>query len=148
MCRYALFSQARSHECKDRNMLVEEFMKLTRKRSKNDKSTCLLYGSTGTGKTWCTDWLHYGNTGLINMSVEGSGKFVAVANHDIVIFDEMPKNMKLWQKDRGGSATMLQLLHGDSTTIKVPGTLVQIQNPPWALIISKYWEPEYISPKM
>ena len=136
------------NECKDKNVLVEEFMKFTEKRSRNDKHSCLLHGSTGTGKTWCTDWLHFGNTGLVNMSVEGSGKFVAVANHDIVIFDEMPKNMKLCQKDRGGSATMLQLLHGDNTSIKVPGTLIQISHPPWAIILSNYWEPEYITPEM
>ena len=136
------------NECKERNLLIEEFMKMTQKRRKHDKHSCLLWGETGAGKTWCTDWLHHGNTGLVNMSVEGSGKFVAVANHDIVIFDEMPKNMKLWQKDRGGSATMLQLLHGDSTSIKVPGTLIQISHPPWALIISNYWEPEYITPEM
>ena len=136
------------NECKERNPLVEEFMKFTEKRTRHDKHSCLLFGETGAGKTWCTDWLHNGNTGLVNMSVEGSGKFVAVANHDIVIFDEMPKNMKLWQKDRGGSATMLQLLHGDNTSIKVPGTLIQISHPPWAIIISNYWEPEYISPEM
>lgn len=136
------------NECEDKNPLVSCFSNYTRPRTKEDKSTLVLFGETGIGKTWCLEWLKVLNTSLINMTVDGSGKFHALLNSDVVILEEMPQNMKLWQNPRGGSATVLQLLHGDSTTVKVPGYLSQVEQPPWAVVTTNYYEENGLSKEL
>ena len=124
--------------------ILKQFAKYTRRRSTEDRGSMMLFGVPGTGKSWSLKWLSSGDMAYLNLTCTGSGKFQPIRTcKGVCVIDEMPKNMTEWQKDQ--AATLLQILEGDSTTVKEPGVLNAVHCPPWIVITSNYWTENNIS---
>ena len=90
----------------------------------DNQTALVLWGSTGTGKTWATSFVNHNRmAGYCSFRETGVGRFADTISHNIIVVDD-PHDHWL----RNDRPTVLNLLAGNPFTVKVHSTTRNVRS--------------------